>query len=183
MIRTVVLLSIVSGSVALAGNKLDLVELERKAESGDITAIAALAKYYKYDKEKALMWLQHAAEQGDAIYQFIFAQQLKYHREPLLLKLWLQRSAEQGFLPAMDYLGDFYCDEHYGINNFKIYPNFIEAVRWYQRASDAGYEKSSYKLGKMYLEGNDVPKDIVRAKSLLEKTEDGKELLKSENIK
>lgn len=42
-----------------------------------------------------------------------------------------------------------------------------EAVTWYERACESGSQYAQYSLGKMYLLGNGVPKDIEKAVQLL----------------
>ena len=38
-----------------------------------------------------------------------------------------------------------------------------EAVTWYERAADQGNQYAAYRLGKLYLQGEQVPKDVPRA--------------------
>lgn len=38
-----------------------------------------------------------------------------------------------------------------------------EAVEWYERASAQGNQYTDYRLGKLYLQGEDVPKDVPKA--------------------
>lgn len=194
VIYRVLLLSMIITGTAFA-EKPELPQMKLKAESGDLESQCKLAEYYGqiHDKENAVLWYERAAEQGDAVNQFIFATKLHtsglldaYKKklypgirssryDPSLILLWLKRATEQGYLPAMDYLGQFYSDSING-------SNYAEAVYWYQRASDAGFERSIITLGTMYLEGNGIPRNVERAKALLQKSVEGRNILQSEHI-
>ena len=42
-----------------------------------------------------------------------------------------------------------------------------EAVSWYKKAADQGNSWAAYRLGKLYLEGKNVPKDMPKAVAYL----------------
>src|SRR5699024_1222638 len=42
-----------------------------------------------------------------------------------------------------------------------------EAVSWYEKAAAQGNSCAAYRLGKLYLEGKDVPKDVPKAVAYL----------------
>ncbi len=45
--------------------------------------------------------------------------------------------------------------------------NYTEAVKWYSKAAEQGFAPAQYALGKLYLEGKEVPQDLSKAEELL----------------
>ncbi len=68
-------------------------------------------------------------------------------------EMWFQRAA-----------GGRHCDAQYALA--KLLQNqrrIIEAIPWYEQAAENGNPFASYQLGKLYLSGEDVPKDVTKA--------------------
>lgn len=70
---------------------------------------------------------------------------------------WFRRSAAIGNVKSQYTLGKLLQEQG----------RLSEAVRWYKCACESGSQYAQYHLGKMYLLGNDVPKDIEKAVQLL----------------
>ena len=70
---------------------------------------------------------------------------------------WFRRSAEAGYDCAAYALGKILQEQG----------RMEEAVRWYDRASKQRNEFAQYRLAKLYLTGDGVPKDVDRAVELL----------------
>ena len=135
--------------------------------------ILQLAKGYYENKDYsgAFYWYQKAADQGNAIAQFILG--FMYERNLVVPKeklnivasmtlqspnaikalYWYQKAAEQGYAEAQFNLGGMYR----GAQNYK------EAIYWYQKAADQGYAEAQYGLGLMYSQGQGVPQDYNKA--------------------
>jgi TPR repeat protein len=47
-----------------------------------------------------------------------------------------------------------------------------EAAKWYEKGAERGDARSLYRLGKFYAAGNGRPKDLVKARKLLERAKD-----------
>ena len=92
------------------------------------------ARNYNVSAEK---YLKTAAEQGDPVAQKAYGNTLNdqgYDGTD-----WLKKSAAQGFIPAMEALGDYYHDEENDDPG--------QAREWYQKAAEAGSARAAWKLG------------------------------------
>ena len=92
------------------------------------------ARDYNVSAEK---YLKTAAEQGDPLAQNAYGNTLNdqgYDGSD-----WLEKAAAQGFVPAMEALGDHYHDEENSDPD--------QARDWYQKAAEAGSARAAWKLG------------------------------------
>lgn len=145
-------------------------ELQARATQGDMRDQFSYALYLVENDpagfDKAMPWFIRADASGDAVCEYVVAQLLIVNDEGVLPALpWLKKSAAHGFFPAMNHLGELYSKKYSGIET-----NYVEAERWFRIASDGGYAPADYNLGKMYLEGLGVPKDIDKAILLLQRS-------------
>jgi hypothetical protein len=100
------------------------------------------------------------ANQGDEYYQYkvgllyLFDNVQNNAKESIK---WFEKSAEQGFVPAMYWLGESY--------NGKLgsLPNYNKAAYWYKKAAQAGEAQAQEALAEMYEEGNGVLQDYSMA--------------------
>ena len=106
--------------------------------------------------------IQTRAEQGDARWQEALG--LKYllgdgipHSPTEGLK-WLRRSADQGFVPAIADLGEFYWLGSYGVPQ-----NDVEAVKYLRKAADSGVPSAQYRMGLAYYLGRGMPLNYTNA--------------------
>ena len=72
-------------------------------------------------------------------------------------ELWFQRAADAGYDFAQYALGKFLQGQN----------RTNEAVSWYGKAAAQENTCAAYRLGKLYLEGKDVPKDVPKAVAYL----------------
>lgn len=71
---------------------------------------------------------------------------------------WYERSADFGFVPALDILGQGWLAGYAGERNA------VKAQAAFRQAAEAGYAPAQYDLGKLYYNGDDgVPKDLPLA--------------------
>ncbi|MDE6001114.1 MAG: SEL1-like repeat protein, partial [Clostridia bacterium] len=96
-----------------------------------------------------------AADNGDAEAKYNLSK--FYHYQPNKSLEFLTEAAEQGYAKAQCELGTYYCEQK----------NFTEAVKWFSLAGSQ-YAKASSALGKMYLNGSGVKKDLQKAIVLFE---------------
>ncbi|MDE7306366.1 MAG: sel1 repeat family protein, partial [Clostridia bacterium] len=96
-----------------------------------------------------------AADNGDAEAKYNLSK--FYHYQPNKSLEYLTDAAEQGYAKAQCELGTYYCEQK----------NFTEAVKWFSLAGGQ-YAEASSALGKMYLNGNGVKKDLHKAIELFE---------------
>ena len=89
-------------------------------------------------------YLRRAAEQGDPVAQTRYGmEKINHWRNKDGLK-WLGRAAAQGYIPAMEALGDYYE------NNTDI----ARAALWYQQGAEAKSGYAARKLGQLRLTEN-----------------------------
>ena len=92
------------------------------------------ARDYNVSAEK---YLKIAAEQGDPVAQNTYGNTL--NEQGYDGTDWLKKAAAQGFVPAMEDLGDHYHDEENSDPG--------QARDWYQKAAEAGSARAAWKLG------------------------------------
>ena len=92
------------------------------------------ARDYNVSAEK---YLKIAAEQGDPVAQNTYGNTL--NEQGYDGTDWLEKAAAQGFVPAMEALGDHYHDEENSDPD--------QARDWYQKAAEAGSARAAWKLG------------------------------------
>ena len=132
------------------------------------------ARDYNVSAEK---YLKTAAEQGDPLAQNAYGNTL--NDQGYDGSEWLEKAAAQGFVPAMEALGDHYHDEE------NSYPG--QARDWYQKAAAGGelhaalrlgdhyrdsdpakartYYEAATALGDIYRHGENVPQNLTEAYS------------------
>ena len=69
----------------------------------------------------------------------------------------LEKSANNGNVEAMFFLGDIYIDKE---KEFLDYP---KAIKWFQKAAEFGNSQAMTKLGDLYRQGYGVPKNLDKA--------------------
>lgn len=105
--------------------------------------------------------VRHAAEQGNALYQFRLGQMYETgegvpqdYEEAIK---WYMKSAKQGDPLGQSSLASMYLDGNGGSQNYEL------AAKWYSKAADQGEYISQHQLGAMYQMGHGVPQDYVLA--------------------
>ena len=83
----------------------------------------------------AEIYLKIAADQGDPVAQNTYGNTL--NEQGYDGTDWLKKAAAQGYIPAMEDLGD-----HYDATE-----NLGSAVEWYEKAAEAGNARAAWKLG------------------------------------
>lgn len=68
-----------------------------------------------------------------------------------------QDIAEQGYIEAQSYLGDF------NFRGIGVPKNDAEAARWYRMAAEQGFARAQANLGDLYVDGQGVPQDDTEA--------------------
>lgn len=75
------------------------------------------------------------------------------------LRIWLP-TAEGGDVEAQTNVGEIYE------RGLGVAPDYVAAVKWYQKAADKGYSRAIFNLGTMYEQGLGVPQDSLKALNL-----------------
>lgn len=76
----------------------------------------------------------------------------------------LQKLAEQGDMYANFILGAYH---NYGIGGIK--KNFSQAIKHIEKSAELGHSGACFDMGKFYMEGRGVKKDLAKAKLFFEK--------------
>jgi TPR repeat protein len=147
-----------------------LAELLPSAEQGDTSAQFQVGWIYLdtnlQNYNKAIKWLQLAADKGHANAQFDIA--LTYHfgrGRTVDIKQaahWYLLAAEQGIAEAQLNVGMLYDDGN-GVTQ-----DFAEAAKWYRLAAtnkyaEHGHAVAQYNLGALYYKGLGVPQNLTEA--------------------
>ena len=115
------------------------------------------------DKTKAAEWYRISAEAGNARAQcnlgVLYAYGHGVVKDMSEAAEWFRLSAENGYPRGMT---DYACLLRDGVGTEK---DVQEAVRWFELS---GSPRAKRLLAQMYLSGEDVPKDVRRARGLLE---------------
>jgi len=149
---------------------IDISEMKRMAENGDVTAMFDLGHCYHYgfsiskninDAEK---WYRQAADHGNARAMFFLGViyedggvgdiNTDFRKEAVK---WYRQAADLGDAQAMRQLGTCY---KFGKG---VRYSESEAAAWYQKAADLGDEEAMYQLGLAYVNGWGIKKDKKEA--------------------
>ena len=145
---------------------------ERAVEKNDPDGLVNLAWIHAYEPsgnpDKAFDLFRRAAEQGqrDAMYELflVYRDGRGMDPDPLLARDWLRRSAEAG-LPLGQTMFGYWLET-------KEPASMPEAVRWYRKAEEQGWDGAMYRLGLCYLNGLGVELDEERALALIRNAAD-----------
>ena len=157
-----------------------LAALREKAEQGDEQSQWELGVAYfsgdavTQDFAEARKWLSKAAAQeNDAESQytigslfFNMGMSSGVSQDLIEATTLLRKSAEQGYVPAQNLLGQMY------LAGTGVTKNAAEAAKWLRKAAEQGDEQSQWMLGAAYAEGNSVTQDLAEAKKWLGKAAD-----------
>ena len=144
------------------------VELQQKAEAGDITAQLNLALCYdigsgiEKNPVEAHKWFLKAAEQGNGRAMNAVGNYYKYGTGGVEKDLetaitWYRKSAEQGNDRGQYSLGVCYA------NGTGVEKDLTEAVKWYRKSAEQGNVNAQYAIGSRYAQGRGVEKDLAEA--------------------
>jgi len=142
------------------------------AGSGDLDCAYSLGVMYatgsaggQPNLQKAIRWLQPAADTGDAAAQNATGNILGDPESPLrddvLAVQWYKKAAVQGHAEAQNNLAWMYEHGH-GCDM-----DMQAAVLWYSASARSGHADAVYNLASMYIEGDRVPADDAKAVQLL----------------
>jgi TPR repeat protein len=165
-----------ASKMKLARVKAELVEVEKKAGSGDLNALWKLGKLYHdgesipKDVAKSFQYFEKAATRGNAPSQLLVGMGY-YQGEGVKKNLelavsWVKKAAKQGLPETQTSLGIF-CLRGDGVKQ-----NSELACEWFQKAADLEDAEAQYFLGVCYYMGEGVIEDHRKAKKLLEKSRD-----------
>ena len=128
-----------------SSDRLDIAELEIRAETGEPAAQYALGRVYETgdgvaaDPASARQWIRKSAEQGYAPAQYElggFYTRKGPQQDFAMAADWLHRAATQNYLQAQTSLGMLYAAGR-GVEQ-----NFAKAFAWLTLAADSGSESA-----------------------------------------
>jgi TPR repeat protein len=150
-----------------------IVLLRPLAESGDREAqftlgFLVLTECEELTGREGFHWLLAAAEQGHAQAAFHVAGYPDFLSEGFTSPLsteeswrFLMRAAEGGCVEAQYSAGEWLATGEWGNDAAKTV-DLAAALRWYQRAADAGHATAQWEVGCMLLNGEGCDPDIER---------------------
>ena len=113
------------------------------------------------DTQKAIDWLQKAAEQGLAIAQDVlatkYAKGIDIERDDKKAAYWLEKVAQQGAPFAQNSLGNRYAE------GLGVPKDEKKAIYWYQKAAYQNDVYAQANLGRVYYYGLGVLKNVEKA--------------------
>jgi TPR repeat protein len=152
--------------------------MRRAAELGFAPAQFELAQQLlhgfgvKRDSRQAIDWLQHASKQGHAEASNLLGELFGHggYRQDVELPAFDREAAQKWYLQAVS---QGHPMAYLGVARLYDRPpagerDAAEAMRWYQRALNAGVRVAAWTLAEAYLHGDGVSADPARAVSLLE---------------
>lgn len=142
--------------------------LRRAAEHGNVEAqwqlglLCASGDGTTLNYVEAAEWIERAAEQGFAraqsVLAWLYTNGLGVEQDDAQAGYWYQRAAEQG-APKDEYMvATMYRFGRYGVEK-----DAAQMIHWYQRAADQGFAPAQYALGKLLVDGVEVPQDLETA--------------------
>ena len=143
----------------------------RKAAEEDLpVAQLELGKLYSSgrgvtrDQSQANVWYRKAAENEDSEAQYLLG--MNYlngagtSQDSVQALAWIRKAAER-HVPAHIALGDIY------LNGLVVPQDYAQAIAWYRKASILSEGSGLFNFGRMYGNGQGVPKDVVIAYALI----------------
>ncbi len=132
--------------------------LQKSAAQGNKKAEQMLGMIDKMPAPETPEQVKKKAEAGDAGAQYLLGTSYmsglgKYEKKPEEGLKWLQLAAGQGHPLAQDDMGKYLL----GIGKAD------EGIVWLTKAAQNGVTNAQYRLGLIYLEGKDTPKDLKQA--------------------
>lgn len=117
---------------------------------------------------EATQYFLQSAELGNVYAQSIMATKYLFGTDVPVDKeksaYWEEKAAKQGNIVSIKEVAKNYYGGGFGVDK-----NFKEAIKWYQKAVDAGDKESIYLLGKMHENGEGFDKDFDKALELYTK--------------
>lgn len=113
------------------------------------------------DRPPDLVAIKAAAEAGDPVAQFEYANAIPIGSRPSERVEWYFKSARAGYAPAQDAIGKHFTALEF--NKQKRLANLRESVRWSSRAAYQGVTASQARIAGFYRDGEVLPKDLVAA--------------------
>lgn len=185
------------------GNFTEALKLYRNlAEQGNAVAQYKLGYMYflgqgtqKNDQEAA-RWTRRAAEQGHAAAQLSLGLMYKNGEGVAISSAeavrWIRKAAEQGLPEAQaeeDYekllagarRGGLLAQYKLGIH-YQNSAQYKKAKEWFLRAAKRGHAAAQSRLGGMYLEGQDVPRDYDQAMGWFQKAARQEDVVAQANL-
>lgn len=111
------------------------------------------------DYEVARMWMEKAANKGDAQAQLMlgryYVSDFGYNDEQKAFE-WFEKAAEQGDAEAEYTLGGCYIYEIY------VKEDPIVANQWFEKAANKEHPKAMYELGVSYMEGRGTTRNTKK---------------------
>jgi hypothetical protein len=112
--------------------------------------------------QDGLVEIKKKAEGGDAAAQVAFGDELARMRKYRLAERWYSEAALKGAPNALFALADLYSGSR-GEGTNAVKANLTNAMTLHKLAAAQGFTKSHLALGLAYKDGNNAPKDLVRA--------------------
>ena len=135
------------------------------AEGGIIQAQRIIAQEYvsgnvlSRDYETARVWMEKAANQGDAQAQLMlghyYVSDFGYNDDQKAFE-WFEKAAEQGDAEAEYTVGGCYIYE------IHVKKNPAVANQWFEKAASKEHPKAMYELGVSYLDGRGITKNTEK---------------------
>jgi uncharacterized protein len=162
-----VVLAVLAFGIMGCASSINVSELKKRAEAGDISAQNDLGYAYKTgsgvekNPEEAIKWIRRAADAGSPMAQrnlgLIYVQGYGVPQDYQKAREWFLKSANQDFPNAYGQIGGLYQ------NGRGVPVDLAEAAQWYEKGAQKGDQGAQYNLGIMYKLGEGVEKDYVKA--------------------
>lgn len=156
-----------SGGKYEVDNKKAFELYTKSAEMSYILAQYELAKIYtqgklvERDLNNVLYWYRYAAEQGHVVSQFMMVDINEENGRPIEALKWRKITAINGVAQSQNDLGVLY--QYGGIEK----QDYVESIKWYQKAIDQGYDESMNNLAWMITTSKDLPSNLRDDKKAL----------------
>jgi TPR repeat protein len=117
--------------------------------------------FLQKDYAQALSWFRKAADQGDAIAQFMVGDMyddgIGVTPDYGQALSWYRKAADQGYAGAQNNLGVMYQRGH------GVPQDYQQAMMWYRKAADQGDANAQSSVGDLYRDGLGVAQDYQQA--------------------
>lgn len=141
------------------------IALFKKAASWHWCGHLGLAKYYEEGSKSNHIKCFQTALEAASFYNYAqtyvgycFISGIGVARDPVEGMRWYRKAAENGSVPAQNYLGECY---YYGNNHYA--KDYAEAFKWFSKAAEQNHPLAQSSIAAMYYNGYHVGRDYHQA--------------------
>jgi uncharacterized protein len=115
-----------------------------------LATVARLETLTQSDVRELTSKAQAGDPEGEYLLALVYEQGLVVPKDKARARSWMQKSAEQGYVPAQEGMGEMYLEN---LRSNGPVPDYADADRWFRQAATQGDAEALFWLGTGYERG------------------------------